>query len=399
MKRQRAIAFVLAVPAALVLAGSASASEARGSGSCVANEIATADGCATFAEAERTVEGIVGQAVANNDLRAALVRVDIGDRRLAKIARGESMAGTPASHRMHFRIGSMAIPHLITLLLQLQDDGRLSLDDPVSDWLPQLPNADLVTLRMLANSTSGYPDWAQRNPDWGDILSANPFRQWEQSELLKVAFDQPLECNPGTCFQYAHTNFLVLQKVIRKETGESVSRLLRQRVLHPLGLRQTKISPYPDMPEPVLHAYYAGRGFYEDSSFWNPSWTIGHDTIMTATTGNILKAARAIGSGSLISKAANRERFAPETAGLSPTLTDAFYYGLGILVANGWSFQNPNLIGYTGIQAYLPPSEISVGLTVTNGPDAAASDINYSQRLFNDITAYLSPGHEVTFQG
>jgi len=65
---------------------------------------------------------------------------------------------------MHFRIGSIAIPYVIDLLLQLQDRGRLSLDDPVSNWLPDLPNADRVTLRMLANSTSGYADWIQENP-------------------------------------------------------------------------------------------------------------------------------------------------------------------------------------------------------------------------------------------
>ena len=59
---------------------------------------------------------------------------------------------------MHFRIGAMAIPYLINVLLQLQDQGRLSLDDPVSNWLPDLPNADRVTLRMLASNTSGYPD-------------------------------------------------------------------------------------------------------------------------------------------------------------------------------------------------------------------------------------------------
>ena len=96
-----------------------------------------------------------------NDLRATLVRIDLGDRTLSRTAAGESIAGEPANLRMHFRIGSVAIPYLITLLLQLQDDGKLSLDDRVSKWFPALPNADGVTLRMLANSTSGYPDWIQ----------------------------------------------------------------------------------------------------------------------------------------------------------------------------------------------------------------------------------------------
>lgn len=390
---------VVALALSLVPLTPASAVAGDASGLCPGGQVSTASGCVSFGEAQSSVERIVESSVEEHGLRAALVKVEIGDRRLVELSEGESMVGSPASNRMHLRIGSMAIPHLITLLLQLQDDGRLSLDDPVSNWLPQLPNADGVTLRMLANSTSGYPDWAQRNPDWDGLLSADPFRPWKQSELLQIAFDQPLECDPGACFQYAHTNFLILQKVIQEETGESVARLIRQRVLRPLGLRQTKISAQPDIPAPVLHAYYAGRGFYEDSTFWNPSWTIGKDTIMTATTGDILRSARAIGTGELISRKASRERLAPTTVGLAPAFSEDFYFGLGILVMSGWSFQNPNLTGFTGIQAYLPPRRISVALTVTNGPDAAASDNNYSQRLFNAITAYLTPDHPVTFEG
>jgi D-alanyl-D-alanine carboxypeptidase len=122
------------------------------------------------------------------------------------------MAGAPATRRMHFRIGSIAIPYLIDQLLILQDEGKLSLDDPVSNWLPGLPNGDRVTLRMLANSTSGYPDWIQGNPSFTETLLADIFRQWKTQALMDAAFSQPLICDPGTCFHYAHTNYVVLER-------------------------------------------------------------------------------------------------------------------------------------------------------------------------------------------
>jgi D-alanyl-D-alanine carboxypeptidase len=391
------VAFAVAI--GLAAAGPASAAGGRSSEACPGDQISTVNGCVSAGQARDDIEAIVDDAVESHGLRAALVRVELGDRTLSKLSRGESMAGAPADMRMHFRIGSMAIPHLITLLLQLQDDGRLSLEDPLSNWLPQVANSDEVTLRMLGNSISGYPDWAQGNDSFSDTLSADPFRQWRQSELLKTAFDQPIVCDPGACFHYAHTNFMLLQKVIRKETGESVARLIRRRVFRPFGMRQTKISAEPGIPEPVLHAYYSGRGFYEDSTYWSPSWTIGHDTIMTGTIGDLVKAARGIGTGTTLSAESSRDRFAPTTVGLSPALTPSFYFGLGILVENDWQWQNPNLTGFTGIQGYFPPRDISVGLTVTNGKAAAATDINYSQRLFNSITDYLTPGNPVTFQG
>ena len=399
MERPRmatSIAIVLAT--FVLLPASAPAAGGQPAGPCPPAEIQTASGCTSQGEARSEVEDIVNQAVEANDLRAALVRVDVGNRTLATVTQGESMAGVPASQRMHFRIGSMAIPYLINLLLQLQDEGLLSLDDPVSNWLPDLANADQVTLRMLANSTSGYPDWAQGNPAFIDTFHSDVFRQWKPSELLAIAFDQPLICQPGACFHYAHTNFAILSKVIHEATGKSVGKLIRKRVFAPFGLRHTDISRLPGIPGQALHAYTVERGPYEDSTFWSPSWTIGKDTVMTGTIGDIIKSARAVGTGAVISPEASREQFAPGTAGFGAFSQD-FYYGLGILVMDSWQFQNPQLNGYKGIMAYLPPSKISVALTVTNGQSAAETDINYSQRIFNEISAYLAPNHPVTFPG
>jgi D-alanyl-D-alanine carboxypeptidase len=151
--------------AALLACGSAAAVDRMSP--CPGGKIRTVLGCTSLAAAGREIRAIVDRSVEENGLRAALTRVDLGGRTLARVSAGESMAGVPANLRMHFRIGSIAIPYVIDLLLELQDEGRLSLDDPVSKWLPDLPNADRVTLRMLANSTSGYADC-----DGGTRLSA-----------------------------------------------------------------------------------------------------------------------------------------------------------------------------------------------------------------------------------
>jgi D-alanyl-D-alanine carboxypeptidase len=391
------VPFGLAIAASLcvVLQVPASASAAS---SCPGSEIRTASGCTSFAAAARQVDAIVNRAARDNDLRAALARIDIGDRTLTRTATGESMAGIPATLRMRFRIGSIAIPYLIDLLLQLQDRGKLSLDDPVSNWLPGLPNPDRVSLRMLANSTSGYPDWIQGNPAFTDALLADIFRQWKTQELVDAAFSQPPICDPGTCFHYAHTNYVILERVIREITGRPVRALMRKRVLRPLGVRETQISALPAIPAPVLHSYSSDRGPYEDSTFWSPSWTIGKSAIMTSTIGDVIKAAKALGTGALISTRASRERFAPTTAEF-PQFSQDFYYGLGVLVGNSWQFQNPELNGYTAIMAYLPSRRISLALTVTNGQRAAATGTNYSKELFESITEYLTPGHPAAAPG
>jgi D-alanyl-D-alanine carboxypeptidase len=383
-----AAAICVALPASS--AGQAADTASR----CGAAKIRTASGCTSRGAARRHVQEIVKQTVSEQGLRAALMRVDTGDRTLATASPGESMAGVPANLRMHFRIGAIAIPYVIDLVLQLQDKGRLSLDDPVSKWLPDLPHADRVTLRMLASATSGYPDWIQGNPAFVDTLYSDVFRQWTTPELLDVAFGQPLICDPGECFHYAHTNYVILGRVVQAITGKSVGRLLRRRVLGPIRLRHTDISALPRIPAPVLHAYTSDRGPYEDSTSWSPSWTIAKDMIMTGTIADVIKSAKAVGTGALISRKASRERVAPITAGY-PGFSDKLYFGLGIVVANTWQFQNPELNGYTAISAYLPSRKISLALAVTRRPAAAATDTNYSQLLFAELADYLAPNHPV----
>jgi CubicO group peptidase (beta-lactamase class C family) len=120
-------------------------------------------------------------------------------------------------------------------------------------------------------------------------------------------------CQPGECFHYAHTNFVILGKVISKVTGKPVKTLLQNRILRPLGLRETYISPLPEMPRPYLNAYTAARGPYEDSTAWTPSWGISSSMTMSSTIGDVVKSAKAMGRGTLLSRRSAKERFAPYT--------------------------------------------------------------------------------------
>jgi D-alanyl-D-alanine carboxypeptidase len=118
--------------------------------------------------------------------------------------------------------------------------------------------------------------------------------------------------------------------------------------------------------------------------------------IMTGTIGDVMKSAKALGNGALISKAAARERVAPTSAGL-PGFSQNLYYALGIVILNTWQIQNPELNGWTAIQAYLPSRRIAVALAVTRRERAAATGINYSQQLLEAISKYLTPEHPATF--
>ena len=136
----------------------------------------------------------------------------------------------------------MAIPMLTTFVLQLQEQGKLSLDDTLSKWYPDYPNADKVTLRMLSSVTSGLSRLHPGEPAVPGCAARGAVPPVDRRRLLHYAFALPVVCDPGTCFHYAHTNFILLGRVIEQVTRKSVTELMQQRFLDKLGIPETKIT-------------------------------------------------------------------------------------------------------------------------------------------------------------
>ncbi len=295
-----------------------------------------------------TVMAIVRATMATAHLRAVIVRVTIDGEEVLTGAVGESMTGVPATTEMHFRNGAVAISYVSTLLLQLVEDGTVGLEDRLSRWLPEVPHADRVTLRQLAQMTSGYADYVIGNTAMNDALYADPFRDWTTDDLLGFAVSQPLLYEPGTNWNYAHTNYVLLGLALEKATGRPMADLLAERVLRPLGLDRHRPSSTADIPPPALHAFTserraalhipAGTPFYEESTFWNPSWTITHGAIQTTNIGDLEATAVGIGSGRLLRPESYRQMVSTGLRGHTRTqpgcptcaeMTDGYTYGLG----------------------------------------------------------------------
>ena len=130
---------------------------------------------------------IVREAMTQDHLKAVIVRVTVDGQEVVTEAVGDSMTGVPATPAMHFRNGAVAISYVSTLLLKLVDEGKVSLDDKLSKWLPEIPHSDQVTLGQLAQMTSGYVDYVIGNTAMNDALYADPFRAWTTHELLEYA--------------------------------------------------------------------------------------------------------------------------------------------------------------------------------------------------------------------
>jgi CubicO group peptidase (beta-lactamase class C family) len=356
---------------------------------------------------------VVRDTMAQAHLKAVIVRVTVDGKEIVTQAVGDSMTGVPATNDMHFRNGAVAISYVSTLLLKLVDEKKISLDDTLSKWLPDFPHADRVTLGQLAQMTSGYPDYILGNDAFDNLFYSNPFRQWTTQEILAQISSRPLLYDPGTNWNYAHTDYVLLGLALQKATGQDMPTLLRSEVLGPLGLKSTANSDTPDIPQPVLHAFSserrpalkipAGTPFYEESTYWNPSWTITHGAIQTTNIYDMEATAVGIGSGKLLSADSYKKMVSTDLRGKThaqpgcPTCfeqNDGYTYGLGIVISRNWLLQNPLLAGYAAVEAYLPSQRVAIAVAVTYAPEAFDDQGNYSNEadiLFRKIGATVAP--------
>jgi CubicO group peptidase (beta-lactamase class C family) len=359
------------------------------------------------------VMSAVRDVMASEHLKAAIVRVTVDGQEIVTEALGESMTGVPADTSMHFRNGAVAISYVSTLLLKLVDEQKVSLDDKLSKFLPEIPHADRVTLGQLARMTSGYVDYVIGNTKMNDAAYADPFRRWTVHELLQYAVNEPLLYEPGTNWNYAHTNYLLLGLALEKATGEEMPKLLSEKILRPLGLTNTVNSLTPEIPAPALHAFSSerreflkippGTPFYEESTFWDPSWTITHGAIQTTDIYDMEATAVGIGSGRLLSPDSYKKLVSTDLRGKThkqpgcttcEAMDDVYTYGMGLVVSGNWLLQNPLMSGYAAVEAYLPSQKIAIAVAVTYLPEAFDDQGNYpnaADTLFRGIGAVLAP--------
>ena len=362
---------------------------------------------------ESAITAIVQKAMKTEHLRAVIVKVTQGDKVVMSQAFGESVTGVPATTAMHFPNGAVAFAYLGTLLMEFVEEHKVKLDDTIERWMPTLPEANKVTLKMLANQTSGYPDF-ETDPKWLAAWTADPFHIWTFDERIKYAFERPMQFEPGTNWSYAHTNFMILGEILAKIGNNPLDVLLREKVLIPMGLKNTGASQVSDIPSPVLHGFDSERrtalkipanvAFYEESTFWNGQWGTPMGANQTTTIDDLITTAVKVGTGALISKSSYEAMTGPNLLGFGKkqdncapscfTQINVYNYGLGIVRSGSWILQNPLLGGYSATEAYLPSKKIAIAVAVTYAPEAFDSQGNYansSDTLFRSIGTDLAP--------
>jgi CubicO group peptidase (beta-lactamase class C family) len=139
---------------------------------------------------------------------------------------------TAARSEMRYSIGSISKQFTAAAILLLQEDGKVSLDDKVAKFIPDLTRANEVSIRQLLSHTSGYQDyWPQ------DYVPPFMLQPITAQKILDLWARKPLDFDPGTKWQYSNTNYVIAGVIIEKISGQPLLKFLQERVFAPLGMK------------------------------------------------------------------------------------------------------------------------------------------------------------------
>ena len=274
-----------------------------------------------------------------------------------------------ADASMAYPIGSISKQFTATAILLLQQDGKLSIDDKVAKYFPELTRASDVSLRNLLTMTSGYEDYAPQDyiiPPW--LKAANPL------DVVHEWAGKPLDFEPGTEWQYSNTNYVLAGLIVEKVSGQPLMQFLRQRVFTPLGLEGV-VNTYTERDQLKVTGYvsYAMAPVREQRLEGN-GWYVG-DGDLAMPTATLLKWDLAIMHQSLLKPESYKEF---ETSFILKNGKDT-HYGLGIdvNVRNGHRVleHSGEVGGFVAENVVYPDDKVAVAVLTNEVASNAAGTI------------------------
>lgn len=312
------------------------------------------------------------------------------------IAMGKSDLKTGKSMRIDdkFGIGSDTKSFVGTVALQLVDEGKLALDDKLSEYNSTVPNGENITVRQLLDMTSGLYNYTD-DTDLLTTVAADPLGNWAPEELVKAAVSREPYFPPGEGWYYSNTNTVLVGLIIEKITGNKLEAEIQKRIIDRLGLKNTYFPEEPGMTAPYALGYNCdpeGKEFAEAAEV-DPSflWAAG---AMVSNLQDLKVWAEALGTGKLISQSMQEERLRFHDM-VMPGVPDFFFamdpgYGLAME-----KYDNTNeFIGHSGrtnaynTQMYYRPGDKAVLITLVN-TDTVLGD---GPLFFATISKVVFPG-------
>ena len=332
---------------------------------------------------EEKLQVVLEKNIEDYDTRGVSAAIIMPGRPMWKGVAGISHDTVKMSSDMLFAIGSITKNFVAALTLKLAEEEALSLDDPLSKWLPAYPHIDsTITIRQLLNHTSGIYMFWDHEKIWDD-LKKDRTKVWTPEEVLSYIKEPCFP--PGDGWRYSNTNYLLLAMIIEKATGSNLSTEFKQRFWQPLNIENVYLSMEEDIPDNQAHVY--GDNFNNDGSNIDLTFLprASHESITYGSSGLFMTAeglaqwCNALFEGEVLQQQSMDEMLQIVDIGFGRQKRG---YGLGVELfvkrlssgerAIGHCGAN---IGTTAYMVYLPEHHVSVVVMVNAFPIKSAGAI------------------------
>jgi D-alanyl-D-alanine carboxypeptidase len=354
-------------------AGSAAPVPTTGTSTLPAGVVAQIDRAA----AASLTDGVTGTIVSVSDpVRGTLLK-----------AYGTSdTAGTPMTPDLHYRIASVSKTFTADAVLELAGQGRIDLDAPLAQFVPDVPNAATIRVRDLLAMRGGVYDWTG-DPGFLARYTADPtLPGWTPQDVLAILRANAAQAKPpNTATAYSNSEYVLLGLVLERVTGQSAQQYLTG-LIGRLGLGETSYPATNDLPTPFSRGYItAGDATpppYRDGTVSNPEvpFTAG---AMISTVADMTRCAPMLaGEGQAPPVVAQRQAWGALTK-TGPRVQ----YGLGILQLGDWVGHDGSIFGYSDMVFYLPQQRATVVVMANAGDGNAVT----AQALWGEVVKQLYP--------
>ncbi|MCV7280491.1 beta-lactamase family protein [Mycolicibacterium flavescens] len=299
---------------------------------------------------------------------------------------GDTASGMPMLVDNHTRIGSVTKTFTGTAVLQLVDEGRIRLDDPIARYVEGVPSGDVITLDMLGRMRSGLANYTDdtgfverlyRESPRGPVAFAMMPR-----ELVEVALAKPLNFAPGSDYEYSNTNTVLLGMVVEKVSGVRLRQYLQDNIFGPLGLTQTSYPADGWLPGPYAHGYNKSPDeVIVETTLWNLSWADAAGKIVSNVY-DMRAWAKALGSGALLRPDTHAQRISGGSS-----VVPGVDYSFAIFDVQGWRGHNGDIPGYATVAVYLPERDATLVVFVNSD----VAEPHSAGQIAYDVTRLVMP--------
>jgi D-alanyl-D-alanine carboxypeptidase len=285
----------------------------------------------------------------------------------------------------HVRIASITKSFTATAILQLVADEKLALDAHLSEFVPDIANGDTITVEQLLDMTAGVFSYTEDETFLASYFANPQFPFTAQDALAIVRAHQP-DFAPGQGVHYSDSNYVLLQLISEKVTGQPFEEMIQSQILDKVGLDATSYPTTDAMPEPFTHGYLAQPyGGPRDVTLGNPGVAGGAGALISSLE-DLHQWAIVLGTGSLLPATLQQQRLQTHPLVTTPKVKIA--YGLGITNLNGFLGHDGGILGYATAMFYLPKAKATI-VVESNSDNVSAQSALWT---FVGIASYLYPG-------